>query len=302
MRKATFLLPALAVILIGFFSAIFIVDEREKALVLQFGRVVTVEEEPGLGFKIPLIQNIVTYDDRIQSLSTEELEVTPLDNRRLLVDAFARWRIEDLEVFREATAAGGDVALATANDRLEGILRAVTREVLGSVTSNVILSEDRATLMARIRDRARVEADDLGIQLIDIRLKRTDLPPENLEATFSRMVTEREQEAEEQRAQGRQRAQEIRALANRTVVEIESAAQREARIIQGEADAQMTAILGEAFGRDDEFFDFYRSLEAYRTGLQNNRNTRMVLSPDHEFLEYLRSSRGSNGGGAQAGQ
>ena len=177
MRKSALLLPAVAVIIIGIMSSLFIVDERQKALVLQFGQIVRVQEEPGLGFKIPLIQEVVRYDDRILSRDLEPLEVTPSDDRRLVVDAFARYRIADVEQFRRAVGAGGEEAAAR---RLDSILRAETREVLGSVSSNDILSVDRAALMLRIRNSAIAEAQALGLQVIDVRLKRTDLPPANL--------------------------------------------------------------------------------------------------------------------------
>jgi len=291
MNKIIYLGIAVGVIVIGLLSSIFIVDEREKALVLQFGRVAQVKETPGLGFKIPIVQEVVKYDDRIISINMAAFEVTPLDDRRLIVDAFARYRISDVERFRQATGAGGVQALAVANTRLESILSAETREVLGSVLSNDILSEDRDALMLRIRNAAIPEAAELGLAVIDVRLKRTDLPPQNLEATFRRMVAEREREAEDERARGREAAQRVRALADRTVVELESDAGRQARIIEGEADARRNAIFAEAFNEDTEFFEFYRSLEAYRQALQSN-NTRMVMSPDHEFFDYLRSPSG----------
>ncbi|MEL7389519.1 MAG: protease modulator HflC, partial [Pseudomonadota bacterium] len=183
MRKSGYLVPILAVLVIGALSSIFIVDERERALVLQFGRVVKVQEEPGLGFKIPLIQEVVRYDDRILSRDIDPLEVTPLDDRRLVVDAFARYRITDVERFRQAVGGGG---IDFAEDRLDSILRSQTREFLGSVSSNDILSSDRAALMLRIRNGAVSQAAALGIESVDVRLKRTDLPAQNLDATFER--------------------------------------------------------------------------------------------------------------------
>lgn len=288
MRKSAFLLPAVAVVVIGALSSVFIVDEREKALVLQFGQIVRVQEEPGLGFKLPLIQEVVRYDDRILSRDLEPLEVTPSDDRRLVVDAFARYRIADVERFRRAVGAGGEEAAAR---RLDSILRAETREVLGSVTSNDILSVDRAALMLRIRNSAIAEANALGIQVIDVRLKRTDLPPENLNATYERMKAERDREAADERARGNEAAQRIRAGADRTVIELVSDAQREGQIIQGEADAARNEIFAEAFGRDPEFFEFYRSMTAYSRALQPGNST-MVLSPDNEFFDFLKSDTG----------
>jgi len=288
MRKSAFLLPAIAVVLVSALSSVFIVDEREKALVLQFGQIVKVQEEPGLGFKLPFIQEVVRYDDRILSRDLMPLEVTPSDDRRLVVDAFARYRIADVVRFREAVGSGGEEAAAR---RLDSILRAETREVLGSVTSNDILSTDRAALMLRIRNSAITEARALGLEVIDVRLKRTDLPPENLNATYERMKAEREREAADERARGNEAAQRIRAQADRTVVELVSEAERESQIIQGEADAQRNQIFAQAFGRDPEFFEFYRSMTAYQRSLRPGNST-MVLSPDNEFFNYLKSDQG----------
>ncbi|MEO1364126.1 MAG: protease modulator HflC, partial [Pseudomonadota bacterium] len=252
-------------------------------------RVVDIKEDPGLAFKIPLIQEVVRYDDRILSRDVDPLEITPLDDRRLVVDAFARYRIVDVNQFRQAVGAGG---ITTAENRLDSILRAETREVLGSVSSNDILSSDRAALMLRIRNAAIAEARALGIEIIDVRLKRTDLPAENLDATFERMRAEREREATDERARGNEAAQRVRAQADRTVVELVSDAERQAEIIRGEADARRNAIFATAFGADPEFFEFYRSLTAYERALQGDNST-MVMSPDSEFFNYLRSDQGS---------
>ena len=290
MRRSVYFLPVLAVALVVAMSSVFIVDERENALVLQFGQIVKVKEEPGLAFKIPLIQEVVRYDDRILSRELEPLEVTPSDDRRLVVDAFARYRITDVERFRQAVGTGGIDAAAR---RLDSILRAQTREVLGSVTSNDILSTDRAGLMARIRNSAIDEAQALGLQVIDVRLKRTDLPPENLNATYERMKAEREREAADEIARGNEAAQRVRATADRTVVELVSDATRQSEIARGEADAERNAIFAEAFGRNPEFFEFYRSMTAYGRALQGNNST-MVLSPDNEFFTYLKSDVGGD--------
>ena len=285
MRKTTYLLPIAVIAIAGILSSMFIVDEREKALVLQFGRVVDIKEDPGLAFKIPLIQDVVRYDDRILSRDIDPLEVTPLDDRRLVVDAFARYRITDVNQFRQAVGAGG---IPAAESRLDSILRSETREILGSVSSNDILSTDRAALMLRIRNGAISEARGLGIEVIDVRLKRTDLPSENLESTFARMRAEREREAADEIARGNEAAQRVRALADRTQVEIVSDARRDSEITRGEADAERNAIFADAYGADQEFFEFYRSLEAYRGALQGNNST-MVLSPDSDFFNYLKS-------------
>ena len=292
MRKTTFLLPILVIAVIGILSSIFVVDEREKALVLQFGQIKSVKEEPGLSFKIPLIQEVVRYDDRILSLDTETIEVTPSDDRRLVVDAFARYRIADVVQFRQAVGVGG---LRAAEDRLSSVLNAQIREVLGAdqVTSDTILSEDRRDLMIRIRDQARLSARGLGLDVVDVRLKQTNLPAQNLEATFARMRAEREREAADEIARGNEAAQRVRALADRTVTETLSEAEREAQIIRGEADAERNRIFAEAFGADEEFFAFYRSLQAYENALSGN-NSRMVMTPDSQFFEYFKS-QGSQG-------
>jgi modulator of FtsH protease HflC len=285
MKKAGLLLPILVVALITAFSALFVVDERENVLVLQFGQVKQEIKEPGLGFKMPFIQEVVRYDARILGLQTQPLEVTPLDDRRLVVDAFLRWRLEDVRRFREAVGVDG---VRAAQGRMESIINAAIREVLGSVPSNTVLSEDRTSLMNRIRDLARREAQTLGIDVIDVRLTRTDLPRENLEATFARMRAEREREAADERARGNEAAQRVRALADRTVIELVSASRREAEIIRGEADAERNRIYAEAFSLDPEFFAFTRSMQSYERALRGD-NASMVLRPDSEFFNFLRS-------------
>ncbi|MEM7469868.1 MAG: protease modulator HflC [Pseudomonadota bacterium] len=291
MSKGIIGLIALFAILFVALSAVFIVDEREKALVLQFGQIVKTKEEPGLGFKIPLIQEVVRYDDRIRALDTPETEVTPSDDRRLVVDAFARYRISDVVQFRQAVGVGG---LATAESRLAGILNPVIREVLGAegVTSNTILSADRVALVNRITAQARARARPLGLEVVDVRLKQTNLPEQNLEATFNRMRAEREREAADERARGEEAAQRVRAQADRTVVELVSEAQKTADIIRGEADARRNAIFGEAYGADQEFFEFRRSLDAYERGLLGS-NSSFVISPNDPFFDYLRSDQGA---------
>jgi len=292
MNKMVVLLAAVFLVFIGVMSAIFVVDEREKVLVLQFGRVVATKEDPGLSFKIPIIQNVVRYDDRILSRDIDPLEVTPLDDRRLVVDAFARDRITDVNKFREVTGASGDTAISIAGTRLDRILSSQTREVLGSVSSNNILSSDRFALMLRIRNGAIAEAEKMGIEVVDVRLKRTDLPRQNLEATFARMRAERDREAADEIARGNEAAQRVRAQADREQVVIVSEAKRESEIIRGEADAERNAIFATAFGADPEFFEFYRSLNAYAKSIRGSNST-MVMSPNSEFFNYFKSDLGS---------
>ena len=292
MNRMIILLGAVFLIFVGVMSSIFVVDEREKVLVLQFGRVVATKEDPGLSFKIPIIQNVVRYDDRILSRDIDPLEVTPLDDRRLVVDAFARYRIIDVNKFREVTGASGDTAISIAGTRLDRILSSQTREVLGSVSSNNILSSDRFALMLRIRNGAILEAEKMGIEVVDVRLKRTDLPRQNLEATFARMRAERDREAADEIARGNEAAQRVRAQADREQVVIVSEAKRESEIIRGEADAERNAIFATAFGEDPEFFEFYRSLNAYEKSIKGSKSTR-VMSPDSEFFNYFKSDLGA---------
>lgn len=287
MNKSAMILPAVAIVVAGILSSVFIVDEREKVLVLQFGQVKAVKEEPGLGFKIPLVQNIVRYDGRILGLLTQPLEVTPLDDRRLVVDAFARWRIVNLVDFREAVGTEG---IRAAHTRIERILNAAIREVLGAVPSQRVLSEDRTSLMNLIRAKARQQALSLGVDVVDVRLTRTDLPEQNLAATFARMRAEREREAADEVARGNEAAQRVRASADRTVVELTSQARKESEVIRGEADGARNAIYADAFGRDPEFFAFTRSLTSYERAL-GGENSSIVMQPDSQFFEYLRGDQ-----------
>ncbi len=286
--RSVFILPAVAILAAVGLSSVFIVDERERVLVLQFGQVKQQITEPGLGFKIPLIQDVVRYEDRILGLPTQAIEVTPADDRRLVVDAFARWRITNLVDFREAVGAGGETS---ARARLDRIINAAIREVLGSVPSGRVLSEDRTALMNQIRDLARREAASLGVEVIDVRLTRTDLPDQNLEATFARMRAERQREAADEIGRGNEAAQRVRAAADRTVVELTSEARKNAEVIRGEADAERNRIYAEAFGRDPEFFAFTRSLTSYERALLGS-NSSLVISPDSAFFDYLNSDQG----------
>ncbi|MCF3972245.1 protease modulator HflC [Paracoccus salsus] len=286
---AAIAIPAVIVVVVVGMASIFIVDEREKGLVLRIGRVIAVKEEPGLGVKVPFLDNVVKYDDRILGLPTSPLEVTPLDDRRLVVDAFARWRITDPVRFRQAVGTGG---IQVAQGRLEPIVNAAIREVLGSVPSTMVLSDDRTALMNQIRDEARSNSAGLGVEIIDVRLTRTDLPEQNLNATYARMRAERQREAADEIARGGEAAQRVRAAADRTVVELTSEAQKRGEIVRGEADAERNAIYADAFGRDPEFFAFTRSMTSYGRALKGE-NSSMVLQPDGEFFSYLRDDGAS---------
>ncbi len=293
----TQLLIPVAVVLAGLgLSAIYTVDEREKALVLQFGEVVAARTEPGIGFKVPFVQNVVKYDDRILSLTTQPLEVTPLDDRRLVVDAFARWRIVDAIRFREAVGDGGE---SFAKNRLDGILNNAIREVMGAVPSTAVLSDDRTPLMNRIRDIARREANALGVDVIDVRLTRTDLPEQNLAATYARMRAEREREAADERARGGEAAQRVRAAADRQVVELTSEARKQSEIVRGEADAARNAIYAEAYGKDEGFFAFTRALQFYAESLKPGSSS-LVTEPGSLYFDYARFVKSLETGAAPA--
>ena len=291
MRNTSFLIPILVIAIAGVLSALFIVDEREKVLVLRFGQIKQEITEPGLGFKVPLLDKVVRYEDRILSLETDLIEVTPADERRLEVDAFVLYRITDIRQFRQALGAGGE---REAGVQLQGILNSQIRTVLGArgVTSNTILSPERATLMGQIRVQADSRAAALGLSIVDVRLRQTNLPEQNFDATLQRMIAEREREATDERARGREAAQRVTAQADRTYEEILAEARRDARIIEGEADAERNRIFAEAYGQDAEFFEFYRSLSAYEQSLKGQNST-MVMSPDSEFFNYLKSDTGA---------
>ena len=284
--KLIYIIPVAAAALAALLSSVFIVDQREKVLVLQFGEIKQVIETPGLNFKIPFIQDILRYDSRILGVTTEPAEFTLGDSKRLVVDAFARWRITDLPKFRRAVGTGG-VEAARAN--LSKIINPIIRDVLGAVTLDTVLSENRLGLMTKIRDNARIKAASLGIDVIDVRLTRTDLPKQNLDATFARMQAERQREATDEVARGNEAAQTIRAEADRQAIETNSEANKEAEIVRGQADAKRIAIYADAYGKDPEFFAFTRSLSAYETALRGTTTT-MLLSPTSDFFRYFNES------------
>ena len=276
MRKLNIIIPVVIIALIAALSSIYIVDEREKVLVLRFGQIKQVREEAGIGFKIPLLDEVVRYDDRILSLETPMIEVTPAD---------VLYRIADVRQFRQALGVDGG---RQAEIQLNGILDGQIRAVLGSqgVTSNTILSPERSALMDQIRERSDARAQALGLDVVDVRLRQTNLPEQNFDATLQRMIAERAREATDERARGREAALRVTALADRTYEEILSEARRDARITEGEADAERNKIFAQAYSKNVEFFEFYRSLSAYEQALKGE-NSSMVLSPNSEFFDYL---------------
>jgi membrane protease subunit HflC len=275
---------ALGVLVLLAGSALFTVHQTQQALVLQFGNPKRIIREPGLHVKLPFVQNAIYIDRRVLDYDAVSEEVILGDQKRLVVDAFARYRITDPLLFYQTV--GSEAVL---RGRINTILDASLRKVLGEVPLFTVLSEDRSALMNRIRDQANVEAKQFGIDVIDVRLKRADLPAENSQAIYRRMQTEREREAKELRAQGAEMAQRIRARADRERVVLLAEARKEAQITRGEGDATAVAIFADAFGQDPEFFAFYRSMQAYRDALGDD-NTSFVLSPDSEFFRYFNSS------------
>ena len=248
---------------------------------LQFGEPKRVVTEPGLHAKLPFIQNAVYIDRRVLDFDAESQEVILGDQKRLVVDSFARYRIKDPLRFYQSV---GDEALL--RGRINTILDASMRRVLGEVPLFTVLSADRIALMSRIRNQANQEAQQFGIDIVDVRIKRADLPAENAQAIYRRMQTEREREAKELRAQGAELAQRIRSRADRERRVIIAEAEKEGQIIRGEGDADAVRIFAEAVGRDVDFFSFYRSMQAYRDALADD-NTSFVLSPDSEFFRYF---------------
>ena len=263
------------------YNSIFTVPQWKQALVLQFGKPVDVVTEPGLHFKLPIVQDVALFDRRVLEFDAPKEEIIASDQKRLVVDAFTRYRIVNpLKFFQTVNNE------AVVRTRLAAIINASIRQALGNVELNDIISGERAALMAEIRDIVNGEADDFGIDVIDVRIKRADLPEENSEAVFRRMQTEREREAKELRAEGAEEAQKIRAVADRDKVILVADAKKQSQITRGEGDGEAVRIFAEAFGKDIEFFSFYRSMEAYREALGSD-DTTMVLSPESEFFRYF---------------
>ncbi|MEO0411655.1 MAG: FtsH protease activity modulator HflK [Pseudomonadota bacterium] len=260
--------------------SLFTLQETRQAIVLQFGNPVKTYVDPGLKFKMPW-QNVVFLDSRVLSLDVPPEEVTTSDQKRLVVDAFARFQIKDaLKLYQRVFNENG------ARDFLSTPIRSQLREVLGKQTFTTLLSAERSDLMEQIRSGANVAAQDLGIELVDVRIKRADLPKANSEAIYRRMNTEREQEAREIRAEGEEEKLRIEAEANKERTVMLAKAEQQSQTVRGDGDAQAIKIFAEAFERDEEFFGFYRSMQAYRKSL-NSSDTSLVLSPSSEFFEYF---------------
>jgi membrane protease subunit HflC len=262
-------------------SSLFTVNQTQQALVLQFGNPVRVVQDPGLNIKLPFVQQVEYFEKRVLDFDAPSVELVLGDQKRLVVDAFARYRINNALRFRQSV--NNEAAF---RGRLEPIIFSSLRSVLGEAPLFTILSQDRNQLMNRIRTEANRALAGFGVELVDLRIKRADLPPENSQAIFRRMQTEREREAKELRAQGAELAQRIRSRADRERRVIIAEAEKEGQIIRGEGDALAIRIFADAFGKDVDFFSFYRSMQAYAKSLATSGTT-LVLRPDSDFFKYF---------------
>jgi len=281
------LLIVIGAIALGAYTGTFIVDEREKALVVRFGEIKRAVEEPGLYFKVPVVDDLVYVEDRVLFFESRDKPVQVIDSRRYLVDTITMFRVVDPKRFRESVQA----SLTRARDRIDTRLEAALKATYGKRTFEAALSVARATMMREIRDQLIPQARDLGIELIDVRIRRTDLLPEVLKSTYDRMGAERLAEAEQIRAVGNERRLTIRAQADRQAVVLVAEAQRDAEIIRGQGDGERNRLFAEAFTKDPDFFAFYRSMQAYAKSLKGDGTT-LVLNPDSEFFEFFGSGKG----------
>ena len=281
MKKGKFILPIIILIAATAYFSIFIVKEINQAIVLQFGDPKRILMKPGLNFKIPFIQNVVFLDKRILNLDTPPEEVIASDQKRLIVDAFARFKIIDPLKFY--ISVGNE---RVARSRLSTIINSRIRSVLGTQRLQTLLSEERTKQMSLIQEGVNNEAAKFGIEIVDVRIKRADLPPANSDAIYRRMQTEREREAKEFRAKGAEMAITITSTADKEVTVILADAEKRSQILKGEGDGQRNKIFADAFGQDPEFFAFYRAMQAYETALIGGE-TSLILSPDSEFFKFF---------------
>ncbi len=281
------------VALIAGYSTLFTVYQTRQALVVRLGQPLRVITAPGLHAKLPFLDSVISIDNRILDLENPAQEVIASDQKRLVVDAFARYRIQDALKFYQTIG-----SVEGANSRLSTLLNSALRRVLGEATLTQVVRDQREQLMGRVREQLENEAQSFGIAVIDVRIRRADLPEQNSQAVYQRMQTERQREAAEFRAQGSQRSQEIRAKADRDVTVLVADATSMGEQTRGDGDAERNRIFAEAFGRDQDFFSFYRSMQAYEAGLRHN-DTRMVLKPDSEFFRYFVDPSGKQKEGAQ---
>ncbi|HEX8164502.1 MAG TPA: protease modulator HflC [Beijerinckiaceae bacterium] len=287
----TGLLVLLGVAAVVLYASTFVVQQTQQAIVLQFGRVRTVATQPGLYFKLPFIENVVTLEKRVLDLDLPVQTILSADRQNLEVDAFARYRISNPLQFYQTVA-----AVPVANQRLGSFVNSSMRNVLANASRDAIVRTERGNLMNRIQEDVNRQAQNLGVEIIDLRLTRVDLPASNSQAVYQRMQTERQREAADLRANGQQQAATIRARAERDATVIVAEATRRSEEARGQGDAEKNRILAEAFGRDPDFFAFFRSMQAYEAGLRQS-DTRMVLSPTSEFFRYFNDPSGKGGFG-----
>jgi modulator of FtsH protease HflC len=280
------LLLLLLILLIVGYGSVFTVQQTEQALVVRLGRPVDVATKPGLHFKAPFIDTVIPVDKRILDLENPAQEVIASDQKRLVVDAFARYRIKNALQFYQSVG-----TIQAANLQLATLLNSALRRTLGEVTLIQVVRDQREALMARIRDQLDHEADNYGIQVVDVRIRRADLPDQNSQAVYERMKTERQREAAEFRAQGNQKAQEIRSNADREATVIVAEANSKAEQIRGDGDAERNRQFAESYGKDPDFFAFYRSMTAYENSLKSN-DTRFLLRPDSDFFRFFGGASG----------
>ena len=283
---------AFLVILLGaaaaaVYASAFIVHQNEQALVLEFGKPKRVVQQPGLHWKLPLVETVDIFDKRILDLDTQTQEVTASDQKRLIVDAFARYKIVDPLKFYQTLRSENQV-----RSRLGPILESALRRALGSSTFQDVVRDKREELMKRIAANVNDEGRDFGLEIVDVRIKRADLPEQNQKSIFDRMRAERQREAAEFRAQGVGEANRIKATADREVTVIMAEATRKGEELRGQGEAERNKIFADAFGRDPDFFAFYRSMQAYEQGLRSG-DTRFVISPDTDFFKYFLDPQGA---------
>lgn len=287
MNRSFIALGALAAIVVTAASALFTVHQTQQVLITQFGEPIRVIEQPGLHVKIPFIQAVITFDRRLLDFDAPGEEVILGDQRRLIVDSFTRYRITNPLVFYQTVGATEQGIRA----RLNSIVSSSLRRVLGNEPLLSVLSTDRARIMGEIRGQVNAEARQFGIEVVDVRIRRADLPEENTQAILSRMQSERERVAREARAEGAEVAQRVRAGAERERTVLLAEAQAQSDILRGQGEQEAIRIVAEAFSRDIDFFQFWRSMQAYREAFGEG-HARMVMTPDSEFFRYFRGSGG----------
>ena len=286
MLNKKFFIGIVIIAIIILFNALFIVRQTQQTLILQFGDPIRIIQKPGLNIKIPLIQTAIYYDVRILEFDAEVEEVILSDQKRLLVDAFIRYKIVDPLKFYQAV--GNENGFKA---RVTGLLSGSLRRVMGGDPLEVVLSQDRTSLMERIQEGINLEAVNFGVSIVDVRIKRADLPKANSEAIFGRMRAEREKEARQFRAEGAEESQKIKAKAEKNKVIIVAEAKKESQIIKGLGDEEAVKIYANAFNKDKEFFAFYRSMEAYKQAfLEGEDDPTLILSPDSDFFKYFNKS------------